>query len=144
MAIDNNVNIFEEATYRKLRFVTPQGVLNVEDVWSLPLHYKHDGVTINSIAADIANQLKEFENANDILGIETAGKASSAKEEELNLQLSILKAIAARKNAEIDKAIDAQKNKQKREYIDRLIAEKKDDELKSKSLEELEKLREDM
>jgi hypothetical protein len=33
----SNINIFEYATRRKLRFTTPRGDVTVEDLWNLPL-----------------------------------------------------------------------------------------------------------
>lgn len=52
------MNIFEAASRMKLRFETQKGLVNVEDLWDLPLTSATGRVCLDRIAMDLHKQLR--------------------------------------------------------------------------------------
>jgi hypothetical protein len=109
------MELFEQATRRALRFESPKGALTVEDLWNLPL----------------TRQLKDADEESFVQP--TVG----SKNVELNLKFDVVKHIIAVRVAERDAAAEAEKRRATKQRILELIAEKQDDNLKGKTLEEL-------
>ena len=128
------MNIFERAAREHLRFNTSIGPLAVEDLFDLPLTTKIAGkVSLDSVGRAIRKRLKD---ADDVSLVDPADATDTTDQ----LRFDIVKHI-------IDARIEANKEEakkreaaEKKQRIMALIAEKKDDALKGKSLEELEKL----
>lgn len=55
----SDINIFEEATRRKLRFESVKGSLSVEQLWDLPLQSK-TGFDLDTVAKTVNNELKSL------------------------------------------------------------------------------------
>lgn len=114
---------FEQASRVKLRFVTPQGKLSVEDLWDLPL------VELDNLAKGLYAQAQSEE----VSFIEP----KQAVDAEVKLRFGLVKHVIEVKLAERDQAVLAVKNREKKQRILALIAQKEDEELLSASKEEL-------
>ena len=123
--------MFENASRLKLRFETSKGNVTTEDLWDLPLISR--AVSLDSIAKSLNKQLKE--NGEESFVVKQ-NKTNSV----LNLKFDIVKYIIKIKLEEKDKKDVAIASKQKKEMLLGLIAEKENEELKSKDLDELKKM----
>ena len=125
------MSIFQQASKSKLRFTTQLGQLSTEDLWDLPLT-STKGVSLKSIATDLqlqvsAQPLKEL----DFFDVPEATDIT------LQLRFDIVKHIVTTRVAESrDKSAEAAKET-KRAQLQALINDKLQDELKNKSVEEL-------
>lgn len=127
--------MYKQATRMGLRFETEKGLLTVEQLW---------GCTRAMLGREIKKVyaiLKENETEEDDLDFLTNDVAPESKDPVNELRFDILKDVYLTLDAEAKAARDAEKTKQHNKRIDELIAAKKDEELASKSIEELEALR---
>ncbi len=128
------MSLFEQATRSKLRFSTTKGVLNVEDLWDLPLISK-SGAQVN--LDDLARAAyKEMEESACQSFVQKSTKIS----EIAKLRFDIIKHIIDVKLADRDAASERAEKAAKKQRILELIATKEDESLAGKSLEELQKL----
>jgi len=116
---------FKQATKQKLRFQTNKGVLSVEQLWDLSL------TDLDSLAVSLQ---EAYENSK--------GKSfltkKSTKDATIKLQFDVCLDILQTKVEETEAAKELAENKAHNQKILQLIAEKKDDELKGKSVKQLE------
>ena len=124
------MNIFEIATRQKLRFVSSQGLMSVEDLWDLPLKGRGNQVDLDTIAKTVHKAIKEEEE-------ESFVSKRSNFSTNLQVRMDIVKHIIDTKLEEADKREQAQKNKAKREKIKQILATKEDEELMNMSKEDL-------
>lgn len=122
--------IFEKATRSKLRF-NHRGVCSVEDLWDMSL------TSLDKMYMDLASKI-ETNKVDSLLG--QKDKAN----EETELQIEVIKHIVTVKLAEKEARDNAQKRKEQKQKIMSLIAEKQDEALKGKSVEELSALLDQM
>ncbi|HEY8365052.1 MAG TPA: hypothetical protein VIK84_05720 [Haloplasmataceae bacterium] len=123
------MDIFKEASKLKLRFVTPKGLLSIEQLWDLS--QKELDVCIRNLSKVIKK------NEDDNLSfLDDTGVVNSIDQ----LSFDILKDVYLTKKREVEEAKNALEVKQHNQKILELIAEKKEQGLKDKSIEELEKL----
>lgn len=128
------MSLFEQATRSKLRFYTTKGVLNVEDLWDLPLISK-SGTQVN--LDDLARAAyKEMEES----ACQSFVQKSTKTSEVAKLRFDIIKHIIDVKLADRDAASERAEKAAKKQRILELIANKEDESLAGKSLEELQKL----
>lgn len=125
------MSLFEIASKNKYRFQSPKGNLTTEDLWDLPLTSKTTKMCLDDLAKGIHKQLKDTSTISFVLP-KTHG------DKELETKLEIIKHIIAVRMEEADARTKARENKQKRDQILSLIDDKKNEELKKKSIEELE------
>ena len=122
--------IFAQATRLKLRYKSQIGNLTTEDLWDLPLQ-RTTGISLDSVAIEIYEEL------------EKAGKKSFVSKNKtsdiLELKMDIIKYIIDIKLKEKENAIKALENKERKELLMDVIAEKEIDELKNKSVKDLKK-----
>lgn len=118
--------MFEIATRNKFRFPY-KGMISVEDLWDLPL------TALDSIYKTLNKQVKQ--DKEDSL-LETRSKESEVVE----LQIAIVKYIVSTKQIEAAAKIAAKENADKRRRIMEIMANKQDEELMSKTVEELQKM----
>lgn len=116
-------DLFKIAAKRKYRF-NFKGVLSVEDLWDLSVE------NLDSIYKTLKSKQKDAEG-------ESLLNTVSKEDKELNNKIEIIKIIVADKLAAAEKAKKALAQKQQNQRILEIIADKKDAELKEKSLEEL-------
>ena len=124
--------MFEKAARLKLRFDSPKGLVTVEDLFDLPLTVRNGGASLDNVAKGIARQIRDTETESFVL---TTSKADTI----LQLKLEIVKHVIAIKKAEADAADKAAEKKATKQKILAIIADKKDEQLKGSSIEDLEK-----
>ena len=125
------MSIFQQASRAKLRFATQLGQLSTEDLWELPLT-SAKGVSLKSIATDLQKQI----TAQPMKELDFF-ELSEATDNTLQLRFDIVKHIVTTRVAESrDKSAEAAKET-KRAQLQALINEKLQDELKGKSVAEL-------
>lgn len=118
-------NLFEAATRKKFRFPY-NGMISTEDLWDLPVE-KLDGI--------YKKLCKEKKNDE-----EDSLLTPATRDTDLSDRIEIVKTVVAYKLEVAEKAQKAAETKRKNQRIMELIAEKKDEALKSLSVEELEKM----
>jgi hypothetical protein len=126
--------MFDKATRLKLTFDSPKGLLSVQDLWDLPLQTSlPNKPSLDSIAIALDAEIQKSGNKSFV---STSTKTDST----LNLKLDIVKHIIEFKVNENAQNKIAHDKKELKEKILGVIAEKRDESLKGKSLEELEKM----
>lgn len=118
--------MFEKATRLKIRF-NYKGLCTIEDLWDLSLE------ELNSIYRDINSQLKEHKE-------ESLLDKKTKQEELLELTINIIKHIFETKQQEQKEREGAILKAERKQKILGIIANKQDAELQDKSIEELNKL----
>ena len=122
--------MFEAATRLKLRFDSSKGQLSVEDLWELPLTSAKNA-NLDDIARGLHRQLK---NGDDVSFVNVAQKS----DEVVQLKFDIVKHVIDVRLAENEAARAASANREKKQQLMAIIAQKKDAALQGTSLEELE------
>lgn len=116
-------DLFKIAVKNKYRF-TYKGVQTVEDLWDLSVE------ELDKIYKTLKNKQKS--EAEESL-LTTASK----EDNELNNKIEIIKTIVADKLSDKEKSVKAAERRAKNRRILEIMADKQEDELKSKSLDEL-------
>lgn len=120
--------MFEQAARLKLRFETSQGIWSVEELWEAPLtHTKR--VSLNDIAISLHNQLKH----------DTVSFVEEEERPDARLQLSfdIVKHIIGVRKAEMKTLADARAKSEQKQKLLAVLARREDNELESKSPDEI-------
>ena len=129
------MNIFEQATRKKLRFETAVGLIAVEDLWDLPLSVSITSSQKRKTSLD--EVAKELNKAIRESGEQSFVKEVSTVATTLQLQFDIVKHIIDVKLLERKAAAELREHKERQQKLMAIIEEKQDQELKGKSLEEL-------
>lgn len=122
--------MFEVAIRNKMRFPY-KGQISVEDLWDLNVE------ALDTVFKTLNSKVKASQE-------ESLLQTRTKEDEELSIQIAIVKHIVAVKLAEADEAKRARENKAQKQKILNILADKQEDELKNKSVEELQKMLEDM
>lgn len=125
--------MYKEASKLKLRFETGRGVLTTEQLWDLP----------KTVLATVVRNLKKKLNKDSDNELAFLDDTAVQVDKEMQLRFDIAKDIYITRKAEEDALKVAAENKAYNQKILTLISEKKDEELKGKSVEELTKLLKD-
>jgi hypothetical protein len=125
-------NYFEFATRNKLRFASIRGELTVEQLWDVPLR-SNDDFNLNIIAKTANKALKEISEESFV---ETK---KTAKQTRLEMALETIKFIIDTKLEEEKAAETRSKNKQEKEKLLKILAEKQEGKLSELSEKELQK-----
>lgn len=123
MAVEN---IFEYATRNKVRF-SFRGLISVEDLWDLSL------TNLDFIYKELNKQSKQSEEKS-LLNIKTQ------EDELLNMQIEIVKHIVSVKLAEKEAREKASVKKAQKQKIMSIIAAKQDEALQNSSIDDLQKM----
>lgn len=126
----NTSNMFEIAVRCKMRFPY-RGQISVEDLWDL------DVKDLDSVFKVLNSKIKESQE-------ESLLHTRSKEDEELAIKISIVKHIVEVKLSEADAAVKSRENREKRQKILSILADKQEDALKNKSIEELQQMLETM
>ena len=116
-------DLFKVAAKKKYRF-NYRGLISVEDLWDLGVE------DLDKIYKSLKSQAK---NAAE----ESLLQEVSKEDKELNNKIEIIKTIVADKLAASERAKKAAAQRMQNQRILEIMADKQDEELKSKSLEEL-------
>lgn len=131
------MNIFEQASKKKIRFSSNRGDLTVEQLWDMPLQSK-SGFDLDTIAKEVNRGIKESSEESFV-----TTKASPVKSG-LELQLEILKHVIAVKIEAAASAAKRAENEARRAKLIEALENKQNSELNNMStediLKELEKL----
>ena len=123
--------MFEQASRLRLRFKTKVGHLSTEELWNLPLS---EGVAnLNDLAKDLRKQVKEDAEEDFVKPKNFVDKMSS-------LRFDIVKHIISVRLNEIEDNKRKVEDRQKRDQILEVIANKQAKELSEKSIGELKKM----
>ena len=125
--------MFEKASRLKLRFDTNKGMLSVEDLWDLPLMSATNKVNLDDIARSLHRQLK---NDDDVSFVNLDRKSDKI----VQLKFDVVKYIIEVRLAEADAAKITRENREKKDRLLQLIAERQDDDLKNMPLDELKRM----
>lgn len=125
-------NIFENATRNKIRFASIRGDLSVEQLWDVPLRSRDD-FNLNAIAKAASKAFKEVSEENFV---ETTKTAIHTYRE---MTLEVVKYVIEIKLAEEAAATTRAANKQEKEKLLGILAEKQDGKLSALSEAELKK-----
>lgn len=123
MAVEN---IFEYAVRNKVRFPF-KGMISVEDLWDLSL------TNLDSIYKKLNKQVKQSEE-------ESLLSIKASVDTELEVQIAIVKHIVSVKLAEKESAEKTQVKKAQKQKIMSIIAAKEDEALQNSSIEDLQKM----
>ena len=125
-------DIFEYATRNKLRFASIKGELSVEQLWDVPLRSRDD-FNLNTIAKAANKALKEISEESFVETTRTPAHTVCEQ------RLEIVKFVIETKLAEEAAAKTRAENKQKKEKLLAILAEKQDGKLSELSEKELKK-----
>lgn len=117
------MNIFEKATREKTRFDF-NGRISAEDLWDLSLE------NLDAIWISLEAQLEKLPKKSLL-------ETSTKTRDEIEFKQEIIKHIVTTKKAESVAAAQAKENSAKKQAILSIIAEKKNENLKNMSIEEL-------
>lgn len=121
-----NTNIFEYATRNKLRFEF-RGLISVEDLWDLSL------TNLDSIYKKLNKEIKQSEE-------ESLLSTKTSVDVELSTKIEIVKYIVNIKLKEREAKEQAAIQKERKQKIMAIIASKKDEALQNASIEDLQKM----
>ncbi len=122
--------MFEQASILKLRF-DYRGLCNVEDLWDLSVEQ------LDSIYRKLNSELKEIKE-------ESLLEKKSQKDKILELKVDLIKHIVKVKLDEEKAQEERILKSERKQKLYNIIAEKQDDNLKNLSVEELNKLADDL
>lgn len=132
--------MFEDASRLKLRFDSTKGMLSVEDLWDLPLT-SPTGSRANLDAIAIALNRQTRDAGDEVSFVTPRADNGNA---ELLLKFEIVKHVIGVRVRERDDLKAASERRAKKDRILELIAKKQDQELESKSEDELRALAESL
>ncbi len=130
------MDLFEQATRKKLRFDTYNGLLGVEDLWDLPLtSLNGKRANLDDIAKGLHAELKDQAEASFVLDT----KVSDTKAL-LQLEFDVVIHVINTKISEQKAAALAASNREKKQRIMALIERKQDEALSATSIDELQQM----
>lgn len=132
MSDNSAVTLFEKASREKLRFDSTVGYLSVEDLWDLPLTSERKA-NLDDLAKALAKQVKDSE-------VESFVVKTTKANETLQLKFDIVKHVIEVRLAENEAVKVRREAREKKDRLLELIAKKQDENLASKSVEELQQM----
>ena len=118
--------MFIKASREKMRFPY-KGLATVEDLWDLPV------MELDKIYKSLNAKAKQAQE-------ESLLEVKTGEDEELTAQIEIIKYIVSVKLEEKNSAEMAKERKEQKQKIMSILASKQDEALQGKSIEELEKM----
>lgn len=131
------MDMFEKADRLKLRFDTVKGALSVEDLWDLPLTSGAGKANLDDVAKGLFRQLKDEGDVSFVT-------PSVSKDKTIQMKFDIVKHIIDVRVAENATAEQARANREKKQLILSIIAQKENEQLSNASLEDLQRLAESL
>jgi len=124
--MNKEINIFETAVRNKFRFDF-RGLQSVESLWDLSVR------DLDSIFKTLNSQVKQIKE-------ESLLDTKTQQNEELDVKIEIVKYIVKTKLEEEQLRNDSKNKKQKKQELYELLESKKNENLKGKSEEEIQKM----
>ena len=124
--MSKGTNIFEVATRNKYRFPY-RGQISVEDMWDLPV------TELDKIFKTLNKQVKTSQE-------ESLLETKSKEDEVLETQIEIVRRIVSIKQQEANERLREIERKVQKQRIMEIMADKQDEVLKGKSVDELQKM----
>ena len=118
--------MFETAVRNKYRY-SYKGIITTEDLWDLPL------TGLDSIYKALNKQVRQSQE-------DSLLEVKSKENETLEMQIEIVKYIVSVKQQEAEARVAQKENAEKRRRIMEIMADKQDEELKNKSMADLQKI----
>lgn len=128
---------FETAVRSKFRFETNRGLVSTEDLWDMRLSSR-DGFNLDEIAKSLHKELKD---QSDMVSFVSPALASNVLLQE---KFEIVKHVIDVKLAERNAAEEAAKKSAKKQKLLEIIARKQDQELEGASVEDLQRMVNDL
>ena len=129
-------DLFKKATKQNVVYPTTKGVLTLNDLWNIPLESKSPtAVTLDSILVSLDTELRKEKASTSFIN-KSSTSTASVKQLAFDVAHEILVERLEDKKANETRLAE----NQRKDRIKELIVEKKEDNLKNLSLEELEKL----
>lgn len=125
------MNIFELASRSALRFPSSRGPLTTEQLWGIPLKSK-SGFDLDHVARSAYAEVQALDSTSFVDAEVSPAKADA------ELRMEIVKHVIASKQAAAKEAADASARRAEREKLLNILQNKKDEQLASLSIEELE------
>jgi len=126
MIMTQNVNIFEMATRSQFRFAF-KGMISVEDLWQLSPR------ELDSIFKSLNSELKKVKE-------ESLLEVKSMEDQILDTKIEIVKHIFNVKQEEEQLRLNEKQNKEKKQKLMAILANKQDQDLLNMSAEEIQKM----
>jgi len=123
---------FEKASRLKLRFDTSKGLLDVEDLWDLPLTSLRS-LSLDDVAKGLYRELQELQTPSFV-------NAKDNRDTVTQLRFDIVQRVIKIRLFERDKAEEQRVKQEKKQQILALISQKESEQLAGQSLEDLRKL----
>lgn len=124
--------LYKKAAQVKLRIQTCKGLLSVEDIWGLSL------ANLDASIRSLAPLVKKYQTEDSDLDFLSSNSDTKSEETSLlELSFEILKDVYITKKEEANAKAKARETKEFNQRIMSLIAEKQENSLKDKSIEEL-------
>lgn len=127
------MSMFEKATRMRLRFESNAGLLSVEDLWTLDLTSKTNKPNLDDIARRCHKELKTADTISFVE--EVSGNDAVAQ-----LKFDIVKHIIAVRLEERKAEASAKENRERKQKLMSILAQKQEQALHNLSEEELKKL----
>ena len=125
--------MYKQASKLKLRFDTPNGRLQVEDLWKLPLTGDASTANLDDIARTLSKKVKDAEVESFVVKPPKADPIAQ-------LSLDIVKDVIADRLAEVEAAEKRELNRQKKARLTELLAKKEDAALEELSSDDIRKM----
>lgn len=125
--------MFEKAARIKLRFESNKGLLTAEDLFDLPLTSNSGRANLDDIAKALHKKLKSGEDVSFVL-------KDKKSDETVQLAFDIVIHVINVKMAEADEARKQAENRDRKQQLMAIIAQKESEQLAGMDLDELKKL----
>lgn len=130
-------DLFILASRKKYRFPSDKGDLTTEQLWDVPLTSRN-GYSVDNIAIAVNRELRSLQEESFVQN------RSNPRRSELQNMLDILKEVIAIRQAESEQATELAKKQSQKKVIQEAIERKRQQNLESMSLEELEAMEKSM
>ena len=132
----NVSDLFLIASRQKFKFNSTKGLLSVEDLWDLPLQSQTGKASLDEIARELHNKLKE--------DTEISFVTPKSSDTTVQQKFDIVKFIIDTRIAEREAAVNERARADRRAKLMEVIERKENDILNNMNIEDLKKLLQDM
>ena len=129
--------MFAKASRLKLRFVSPKGLLSVEDLWDLPLTSTKGNACLDDIAVYYNNLVGNKPKVSFVV-------ATKGTNNDDQMRFDIVKHIIDVRMQEATDAATARERKERKQEIMAIIEEQEKGDLRKRPVEELRKMLEEL